>query len=100
MSMNALTIQEAAQSTITVIKTGEKVASSVLDKVAAHMDAVEKLKDGSLSGSQKRAFVIEYAIKEIAEVFANVGFWLPLIMSFIDAAKAAYNAWKAFYKSF
>lgn len=38
--MNALTIQEAAQSTITVIQTGEKVASSVLDKVAAHMDAV------------------------------------------------------------
>jgi hypothetical protein len=58
------------------------------------MDAAEKLKTSTLSGEEKRNWVIEYAKKEIKEVFNNFDYWLPLIIRFINAVKSAFNLHK------
>ncbi len=97
--MQTLTITQAALPTIELLETSHKASKSVLDKVAAHMDAVEKLQCGTLTGEQKRKEVIEFAKKEIIEVVKNLDYWLPLIIKFINTAKAAFNAWKDFIKS-
>lgn len=96
--MQTLTITQAALPTIALLQEAEAFSASVLDKVAAHMDAVEKLQGGTLTGEQKRKEVIEFAKKEIIEVVKNLDFWLPLIIKFINTAKAAFNAWKEFIK--
>lgn len=96
--MTALTIAQAAQSSIEAASIGNQLASGVLNKVASYMDAAEKLENSTLTGAQKRDWVIEFVKKEITEIFTSIDHWLPLIIKFINTAKTAFNAWKDFIK--
>ena len=85
--MTTLTIEQVAKSTLEVAESG----GPILSQVAKYMDAAEKLKESTLSGEEKRNWVIEYAKKEIVEVFTNLDYWLPIILRFINAVKTAFN---------
>ena len=91
--MSTLTIEQVAKSTLEVAESG----GPILSQVAKFMDAAEKLKNSTLSGEEKRDWVIEYAKKEIKEVFNNLDYWIPLIIRFINAVKIAFNALKSVF---
>lgn len=91
--MSALNIATAAQSTIDALEVGK----NVLGKVASYMDAAEELKNSSLSGEEKREWVVGFVIKELEEVANNTSYWLPMILKFINAVKAAFNALKVLF---
>lgn len=91
--MSTLKIATAAQSTIDVIDTGKPI----LEKVASYMDAAEELKNSTLTGEEKREWVVGFVIKELAEVANNTSYWLPVILKFINAVKAAFNALKVLF---
>lgn len=88
--MNALTISTAVMSAIQLVEAGREV----YETVAKLMDAAEKEKS---TGTGKKAWVLEYVVKEIQEVFENQDYWLPKIREWIDAFKAAYNALKQIF---
>jgi len=85
--MTSLTIEQVSKSTLEVAESG----GPILSQIAKYMDAAEKLKNSTLSGDEKRSWVIEYAKNEIKEVYNNLDYWLPLILRFIDAVKSAFN---------
>lgn len=91
--MTSLTIEQVSKSTLEIAESG----GPILSQIAKYMDAAEKLKNSTLSGEEKRNWVIEYAKKEIKEVFNNLDYWIPLIMRFINAVKTAFNALKAVF---
>lgn len=91
--MSTLTIEQVSKSTLEIAESG----GPILSQVAKYMDAAEKLNNSSLSGEEKRNWVIEYAKKEIIEVLSNLDYWLPLIIRFINAVKAAFNALKVLF---
>lgn len=91
--MTSLTIEQVSKSTLEIAESG----GSILSQIAKYMDAAEKLKNSTLSGEEKRSWVIEYAKKEIKEVFNNLDYWIPLIIRFINAVKIAFNALKAVF---
>lgn len=91
--MSALNIATAAQSTIDALEVGK----NVLGKVASYMDAAEELKNSTLTGEEKREWVVSFVIKELAEVANNTSYWLPIILKFINAVKAAFNALKVLF---
>lgn len=88
--MTSLTIEQVSKSTLEVAESG----GPILSQIAGYMDAAEKLKNSTLSGDEKRDWVIAYAKKEIKEVFNNLNYWLPLIIRFINAVKTAFNLLK------
>lgn len=91
--MSALNIATAAQSTIDALEVGK----NVLGKVASYMDAAEELKNSTLTGEEKREWVVGFVIKELEEVANNTSYWLPIILKFINAVKAAFNALKVLF---
>lgn len=91
--MTSLTIEQVSKSTLEIAESG----GPILSQIAKYMDAAEKLKNSTLCGEEKRSWVIEYAKKEIKEVFNNLGYWIPLIIRFINAVKTAFNALKAVF---
>lgn len=91
--MSTLKISTVAQSTIDVIVTGKPI----LEQVASYMDAAEELENSMLTGAEKRDWVIEFVKKEVKEVVGNLDYWLPIILKFINAAKAAFNALKVLF---
>lgn len=91
--MTTLKIATAAQSTIDVIGAGKPI----LEQVASYMDAAEELKNSTLTGAEKREWVIEFVKKEIAEVASNLSYWIPIILKFITAVKTAFNALKVLF---
>lgn len=91
--MSVLTIEQVAKSTLEVAESG----GPILSQIAKYMDAAEKLKNSTLSGEEKRGWVIEYAKKEIKEIFNNLDYWIPLIIRFINAVKSAFNVLKAVF---
>lgn len=88
--MTLLTIEQVSKSTLEVAES----SGPILSQIARYMDAAEKLKNSTLSGDEKRDWVIEYAKKEIRDVFNNLNYWLPLIIRFINAVKTAFNLLK------
>lgn len=88
--MTALTIEQVSKSTLEVAESG----GPILSQIAKYMDAAEKLKNSTLSGEEKRNWVVEYAKKEIVEVFKNLDYWIPVIIRFINAVKIAFNLLK------
>ncbi|PJI34080.1 MULTISPECIES: hypothetical protein [Acinetobacter] len=88
--MTSLTIEQVSKSTLEVAESG----GPILSQIARYMDAAEKLKNSTLSGDEKRDWVIAYAKKEIKEVFNNLDYWIPLIIRFINAVKMAFNLLK------
>ncbi|WP_180100900.1 hypothetical protein [Acinetobacter sp. YH12151] len=88
--MTSLTIEQVSKSTLEVAESG----GPILSQIARYMDAAEKLKNSTLSGEEKHDWVIEYAKKEIRDVFNNLNYWLPLIIRFINAVKTAFNLLK------
>ena len=88
--MTTLTIEQVAKSTLEVAESG----GPILSQVAKYMDAAEKLKESTLSGEEKRSWVIEYAKKEIVDILNDLDYWIPLIVRFINAVKTAFNLLK------
>ncbi len=88
--MTSLTIEQVSKSTLEVAESG----GPILSQIARYMDAAEDLRNSALSGEEKRNWVIEYAKKEIKEVFNNLDYWIPLIIRFINAVKMAFNLLK------
>lgn len=88
--MTTLTIEQVAKSTLEVAEFGEPI----LSQIAKYVDAAENLKNSTLSGDEKRNWVIEYAKKEIKDIFNKLEYWIPLIIRFINAVKSAFNLLK------
>jgi hypothetical protein len=90
--MRNYSIAVAVSSTIQALEAGHEIYT----QVAEAMDSVEK-EVSSLTGAEKKQWVLEYAAKEIREVLEDIDYWLPKIMHWIDIFKAAYNALKALF---
>ncbi|ENX48764.1 MULTISPECIES: hypothetical protein [Acinetobacter] len=85
-------ISTAVASTIDALDAGHEIYS----KIADAMDSIEQ-QGSTLSGTEKKTWVLEYAAKEIAEVLDNLDYWIPKIKQWIDIFKAAFNALKALF---
>lgn len=89
--MKQYSISAAVSSTIAVITTGQ----DIYQQIAQAMDSIEAA--GNLSGAEKKRWVVEFASKEIKEVFDNLEEWLPKIMNWIDVFKTAFNTLKVLF---
>lgn len=96
--MKSITIAGTAQSAIEAIALGDEITQVVLGKVATYMDAAESLKNSTLTGPEKLAWVLDYVKNEVIEISARIDKWLPKIIEFISKAKAAFNLWKDLLK--
>lgn len=91
--MSIYNISTAVSSTIQILEVGREIYL----QVANAMDAIEA-KGSTMSGADKKAWVLEFAAKEIKAVLLNLDYWIPKITQWIDAFKAAYNALKGLFK--
>lgn len=89
-----LKIIDVATGTIELYGAG----APILEQVAKYMDSAEKLKNSTLSGEEKRKWVLSYVTSEIIEVAKNLDYWIPVIMNFITKIKQAFNVLKELFK--
>lgn len=92
--MNTTHIAQTAVGIIQLISDGKHIYT-----IAANaMDAVEAMQDGSLKGTDKKAWVLAYVKNIVMSLAENWDYWEQLISTFIDKLKTAYNAVKGLFK--
>ena len=90
--MGRYSIAVAVSSTIQALEVGQEIYT----QVATAMDSIEQA-SSNLTGAEKKQWVLEFAAKEIKEVFSNLDYWIPRIMQWIDIFKNAFNALKVLF---
>lgn len=77
--------------TANVLITGTQLVKEILSTVLKAMDAAEAEKN---SGADKKAWVIAFVESVVNDIGEKWEYWLKMVISFIDYAKAFYNQFK------